>query len=89
MLYDWLLSWTGSAVPALVGYGQLVEEVNLPSWLKNMYYDVIPGIPSIVGNAGCLAPRCKSLPNKYRLIKYGLTNKLFMNSYIMLLIMRD
>ena len=28
MLSDWLLNGTGSAVPALVGYGQLVEEVN-------------------------------------------------------------
>ena len=54
MLYDWSLSGTGSAVPALVGYGQLVEEVNLPPWLKDIYYDVIPGILGIVGNAGCL-----------------------------------
>ena len=30
MLYDWPLSRTGFAVPAFVGYGQLVEEVNLP-----------------------------------------------------------
>ena len=28
-------------------------------------------------------------PSLYRLIKYGLTNKLFMNNYIMLLIMRE
>ena len=58
MLYDWPLSGTGSAVPALVGYGQLVEEINLPLWLKDMYYDVILRIPGIVGNAGCLAPWC-------------------------------
>ena len=58
MLSDWPLSGTGSVVPALVGYGQLVEEVNLPPWLKDMYYDVIPGIPSIVENAGCLTPWC-------------------------------
>ena len=55
MLYDWPLSGTGFAVPALIGYGQFVEEVNLLPWLKDMYYDVIPGIPDIVGNAGCLA----------------------------------
>ena len=58
MLYDWSLSGTDSAVSALVGYGQLVEEVNLPLWLKDMYYDVILGIPDIVGNAECLAPWC-------------------------------
>ena len=58
MLSDWPLSGTGSVVPAIVGYGQLVEEVNQPPWLKDMYYDVIPGIPSIVGNAGCLAQWC-------------------------------
>ena len=58
MLYDWPLSGTGFAVPALVGYGQLVEEANLPPWLEDMYYDVIPGIPGIVGNTGCLAPWC-------------------------------
>ena len=56
MLYDWPLSGTGSTVPTLVGYGQLMEEVNLSSWLKDMYYDVILGIPGIVENAGCLAP---------------------------------
>ena len=55
MLYDWPLSEISFAVPALVGYSQLVEEVNLPHWLKDMYYDVILGIPSIVGNVGCLA----------------------------------
>ena len=58
MLYDWSLSGTGSAIPALVGYGQLVGEANLPSWLEDMYYDVIPEILGIVGNAGCLAPWC-------------------------------
>ena len=58
MLYDWPLSGTGSVVPTLVGYAQLVEEVNLPPWLKDMYYDVILGILGIVGNAGCLAPWC-------------------------------
>ena len=58
MLSDWPLSGTGSAVPALVGYGQLVEEVNRPLWLNDMYYYVIPEIPGIVGNAGCLASWC-------------------------------
>ena len=56
MLSDWLLSGTSSIVPAFVGYSQLVEEVNLPPWLKDMYYDVVTGIPGIVGNARCLAP---------------------------------
>ena len=56
MLSDWPLSGTGSAVPAIVDYGQLVEEVNIPLWLKDMYYDVISGIPDSVGNVGCLAP---------------------------------
>ena len=32
MLYDWPLSGTGSAVPAFVGYGQLVKEVNRLPW---------------------------------------------------------
>ena len=41
--------------PPLVGYGQLVGEANLPPLLEDMYYDVILRIPSIVGNAGCLA----------------------------------
>ena len=56
----WLAIKNGidSALPALVGYGQLVEEANLPLWLKDMYDDVFPRIPGIVGNAGCLAPRC-------------------------------
>ena len=54
MLVNWPLSGTGSTVPALVGYDQLVKEVNLPPWLKDMYYDVILGIPGIVGNARCL-----------------------------------
>ena len=58
MLSDWPLSGTGSVVPALVGYGQLVEEVNQPPWLKDMYYDVIPGLLDIVGNARCLALWC-------------------------------
>ena len=54
MLVNWPLSGTGSTVPALVGYDQLVKEVNLPPWLKDMYYDVILGITGIVENAGCL-----------------------------------
>ena len=58
MLSDWPLSGTGFTVPALVGYDQLVEEANLSPWLEDMYYDVILGIPSIVGNAGCLVPWC-------------------------------
>ena len=53
-----IISGTGSAVLTLVGYGQLVEEANLLPWLEDMYYDVIPGIPDIVGNARCLAPWC-------------------------------
>ena len=52
MLSDWPLSGTGSAVPAIVDYGQLVEEVNIPLWLKDMYYDVISEIPGIVENVG-------------------------------------
>ena len=58
MLSDWPLSGTDSTVLVLVGYGQLVEEVNRPPWLKDMYYDVIPGIPDIMRNVGCLAPLC-------------------------------
>ena len=42
----------------LVGYNQLMGEANLPLWLEDMYYDVIPGIPGIVENAECLAPWC-------------------------------
>ena len=37
---------TGSAVPAFVGYGQLVEDVPM---VEDMYYDMILGIPDIVG----------------------------------------
>ena len=53
-----IISGIGSIVSALIGYDQLVKEANLPPWLKDMYYDVIPGIPGIMGNVGCLAPWC-------------------------------
>ena len=66
MLSDWPSSEIGFAVPALVGYDQLVEKVNLPSWLK---------ICIMMWSRKYLA-LWRSLPNKYRLIKYGLTNML-------------
>jgi len=34
MLFDWLLKVESSVVPALIGNGQLVEDANLPTWLK-------------------------------------------------------
>ena len=42
--------------------------------VDDLCYDMISGIPGIVGNAGCLAQCVGSLPNLYRLITYGLTN---------------
>ena len=41
--------------------------------VENMYYDMIPKLPSIVGNVGCLALCAGSLP-KYDRLTIGLTN---------------
>ena len=42
--------------------------------VDDLCYDMISGIPSIAGNAGCLAQCAGSLPNLYILIRHGLTN---------------
>jgi len=46
--------------------------------VDDLCYDMIPGIPEIVGNAGCLAQCARSLPILYRFIRYGL----WTNQYI-------
>ena len=54
-------SGTRSAVPPLVGYGQIVPTCGgCQSTLvvEDMYYDMIPGILGIVRNARCLAQWC-------------------------------
>ena len=89
----WLAIKSGknSVVPALIGNDQLVEDVNQPRgwWSEHtkrgvICYDMILGIHGIVGNARCLAQCAESLPNRYKLIKYELTNILFMNIYVIL-----
>ena len=73
--------------PLLVTVNLWRKSTNPHGWMYVLWCD--PRNTCIVGNVGCLVSWCWSLPNKYKFIRYGLTNKLFINSYIMLLIMRE
>ena len=75
-----IISGDDSAVPTLIGNGQLVEDANRPPWLmiwshqkRVILSDMILGFPSIVGNAGCLAHCARSLP-KYDKLTIELIN---------------
>ena len=82
-------SGTDSIVPTLVGYGQLVEEVNRLPWLKICIMIWSRESLALWGMLDAWHSDTGSLLIMYKLIRYELTNMLFMNNYIILLIMTE
>ena len=77
-----------SAALALVGNGQLVKDANWPS-LKICIMIWSRESLALWGMLDAWHSDTGSLLIMYKLIRYELTNMLFMNNYIILLIMRE